>query len=442
MSSSDKVQPWCIRVATVCAFLVPGIGLWVPSGYSFGVSLLLLAALLSVPFWSRRVRPLGLTGWLALSIAVMGVLWWVDAEPSQFGPGAYEKPLKYLLALPCLFFLHAYAPRPQALWFGFAIGGIGSGLTGIYQSVVQHMPRSTGYTNAIQYGDLSLLFGLICLVFLAARPSCMRRPLHLLLAAGAALGVLGCLMSQSRGGWLALLIVLPVMAILLARYLPRRAMLVVGLLSLAGIVIMVAAQVRTFDERIDEAQHEIALFNKGDSTVTSVGQRLYHWQLAWQMGIEKPLTGWGRRGYEMEKKRRVEVGLANSSVLDYAHAHNEVLDIFVKHGVPGVLALFLFYGVPIFLFWPSAARMRHGPDGSVDRIALGLRMAGLLIPICTIGFGLTQVFTAHNSGNINYLFLTMLLYACLRGHEREQAEARTMPTSSQGVSVDARPAGQ
>ena len=413
-------ERYAVGAATAAAFLVPGLGLWIPSGYSFGTLLLLMAAVVTAPAWARRLRPLGAMGWLAASFAVMGLLWWVDAEARHYGPGAYEKPIKYLLALPCLFFLRVYAPRPAALWSGFAVGGIGAGLVAIYQMGFKHLPRAEGFTNAIQYGDLSLLFGLICLVFLAVRPAGVRLPMRVLLMLGAALGVLGCIMSQSRGGWLALALVLPVLAVLLARYLPRRTLLLLAVLSVAGMALLVATQARQVDERIQKAEHEITLFKQGDTSVTSVSQRLYHWQLAWRMGLEKPLTGWGRQGYVDEKNRRVQAGLANPSVLEFTHAHNEAMDVFVKHGVPGVLALLFFYGVPIVIFWPTPARMRR-PDGSFDRTALSLRMAGLLVPLCTIGFGLTQVFTAHNSGNINYLFLNMLLYASLRGHEQAAA---------------------
>lgn len=420
MKLESRVERYGVAAATAGAFLLPGVGLWIPSGYSIGAVVLLIAALASLPFWVRRLRPLGAMGWLAASVVVMGLLWWIDAEAAHYGRGAYDKPLKYLLALPCLLFLRVYAPKPAALWSGFAVGGIGAGLVAIYQVGIRHLPRAEGYTNAIEYGDLSLLFGLICLVFLAIRPPGIRWPMRVLLVLGAALGVLGCLMSQSRGGWLALVLVVPVLAVLLSHYLPRRAMIALAIFSVAGVTILVATQFSKVQERIDLAEHEVTLFNKGDPAVTSVSQRLYHWQLAWRMGIEKPLTGWGRQGYMEEKQRRVEAGLVNPSVLAFTHAHNEVMDLFVKHGVPGVLILLFFYGVPLVIFWPTAARMRRR-DGSFDRLALSLRMAGLLVPLSTIGFGLTQVFTAHNSGNINYLFLNMLVYASLRGHEQAPA---------------------
>ncbi|MEY2736342.1 MAG: hypothetical protein RLZ58_1751, partial [Pseudomonadota bacterium] len=39
-----------------------------------------------------------------------------------------------------------------------------------------------------------------------------------------------------------------------------------------------------------------------------------------------------------------------------------------------------------------------------------------LLPLTYIGFGLTQVFFAHNSGVMFYLFMVMLVHAALLGH--------------------------
>ena len=62
----------------------------------------------------------------------------------------------------------------------------------------------------------------------------------------------------------------------------------------------------------------------------------------------------------------------------------------------------------------------------------------MLVPVCCIAFGLTQVFMAHNSGNMCYLFFTLLVYGCLRGHEARTAAA--LPAT--GATADACPARQ
>ena len=130
------------------------------------------------------------------------------------------------------------------------------------------------------------------------------------------------------------------------------------------------------------------------------------------MGLERPLLGWGRSGYVAEKARRVAAGQAPASVLQFTHAHNEAFDLFAKRGLLGVAVLGLFYAVPLWLFWPRRQRI-FDSAGTLDREALGLCLVGLLLPLSYIGFGLTQVFLAHNSGNVFYLFMCLLLHAVL-----------------------------
>ncbi len=54
----------------------------------------------------------------------------------------------------------------------------------------------------------------------------------------------------------------------------------------------------------------------------------------------------------------------------------------------------------------------------MDRQILYLRMLGITMPLCYIGFGLTQVFFAHNSGHMFYTFMLVVLLAALIGRER------------------------
>ncbi|MNV30485.1 hypothetical protein D3C71_1217570 [compost metagenome] len=52
----------------------------------------------------------------------------------------------------------------------------------------------------------------------------------------------------------------------------------------------------------------------------------------------------------------------------------------------------------------------------MDKESLSLCLVGVMVPLSYIGFGLTQVFLAHNSGNMFYLFMCPLVLAAL--HER------------------------
>ena len=173
------------------------------------------------------------------------------------------------------------------------------------------------------------------------------------------------------------------------------------------------------ERRVSEGVNEVRVYQENGNSDTSVGQRLAHWKLAWALGVERPWIGWGRLGYEQEKARRVAAGQAPASVLVFGHAHNEALDLFAKHGLLGVAMLGFFYGVPLCLFWPGRRRVLDAA-GELDRDTLSLCLVGILLPLSYLGFGLTQVFLAHNSGNVFYLFMCLLLHAVLQSREAQR----------------------
>lgn len=405
------------------AFMVPGLALWLPSGYSYGAALLLLTALLGLPWWWRDFRVSAPSGWLLLSILAMGGVWLLDSSESAWRWGTLDRPSKYLLAIPCMLLLLAHAPQPRHLWSGIALGALGSGGIALYQVGLLAMPRASGYTNAIQYGNLCLVLALMGLVLLAVRPAGIRRWQQLMLAVGVLSGLLGSILSQSRGGWVALALVLPLLLLVLRPFLGWRKLGLGTLVLLVALASLAWTQRHNLEERVDEARSEVLSYSVRGDAGSSVGQRLAHWRLAWQMGLERPWQGWGKSGYDIEKQRRVDAGQVHPFVLQFGHVHNEALDLFAKHGLLGVLVLLLFYGVPLHIFWPTRKRVLRQPAGTgtgawqIDQTALALRLVGWTLPVTYIGFGLTQVFFAHNSGNVFYLFMVMLVHSCLVAHE-------------------------
>lgn len=411
------------RCATAAAFLVPGLALTVPSGYSWGALLLLLCSLCSAGLWLRQ-RP-RLTWSLAALVAMvlyMGAVWALDW---QIGASWHhlDRAAKYALALPCLFYLWHYPPKAVALWWGMGAGAAGSGVLALYQVGVLGMERAAGFTNAIQYGNLSLVLGVMCALVLCTQGRHWQRWQALGMGLAMLLGLAGSLLSLSRGGWLALALSTPLWLALLWRWGHRQMLLRVATWCLAGAALAAVFQGPALWQRWTVARAEVQSYARAGDAQTSVGQRLDHWKLAWAMGCDRPWLGWGRVGYNAEKQRRVAAGQAHPMVLQFDHSHNEVIDLFVKRGLLGVLALLVFYAVPCWLFWPTAARLAAAP-GLSQGTALALHLVGLSLPVLYLGFGLTQAFLAHNSGNMFYLFMVMLVFA-----------ARYAPASSCGQST-------
>lgn len=410
---------------SLAAWAVPALSLCVPTGYSYGAAALLVMALALAPQWWGQPLANRWVVWLAWAIVGMGLAWALDATLSQEGARGFDKPLRFLAALPCLWLVCRYPPHPLALWLGVATGAVGGGVLALVQYFVQGLDRANGFTNAIQFGNLSLLLGLMsALGLLAVGPAAMsqlsdrtRWALRAWLVMGAVFGAAGSLLSQSRGGWLALLLALPVLW-LAARPVLTRGSVVAGLCSLLLVGATLPWTEPLLNERLTQATQEVQAYQDDGNAASSVGHRLAHWKMAFEMGLEKPLLGWNLSGYTAEKARRVANHQVHPSVLLYNHAHNEYLDLFVKRGLLGLGALLVLYGLAFRHFWPRA-RDRHATAPG----AMALQLAGLALVVCYAGFGLTQVFLSHNNGTMFLLFMLVLLVAALGEVQRVETSA-------------------
>ena len=119
-------MPWPERLNSVAAFAVPGMALWLPSGYSYGAVMLLVGALLTLRQWPFE-KQRALTYWLATCMFTMALLWVALADPVE-GWGQWDRPSKFLLAIPCLLYASVFPPRPKAFFWGLMVGLVAWGL--------------------------------------------------------------------------------------------------------------------------------------------------------------------------------------------------------------------------------------------------------------------------------------------------------------------------
>ncbi|MDR2129139.1 MAG: O-antigen ligase family protein, partial [Burkholderiaceae bacterium] len=414
LSISPQALAWRYG-ASVAAFLIPALALWVPSGYSWGAALFLAFALMTGPQWWRGPFDAATKQLLAL-LPAMAVLWAIDTGPHpSLQLAGQDISAKYLLALPCLVFAMAAPPRPMALWAGIATGAVGSGVLALLQSYFWDMERATGYISAVQYGGFSLVLGLFSLAALAVLWRWLKPGMRCWLALGGAMGLLASLLSQTRGSWLALGPALLVIALMLWRAgHGRRLLKVVGVFAVL-LLMAWSFQHRTISERLALIEVEVSAYRNQGEANTSIGQRLEHWRLALRMGADRPLLGWGR-AYSAEKQRRVDAGLADAVVARFWHAHNEWLDMFARRGLVGLLVLALYLAWPLRFFWRHRKTALPAAGVAVQPEAMAaqqraLCVAGVLLPVCYFVFGWTDVYFSHNNGHAFYMFMLILLVA-------------------------------
>ena len=193
------------RLVNSATFLFFALSLAVKSGYSYGVALLLLAALIALPhWWQRRPREAALR-WLAFGFFFAGSVALLDVIRSGIGARGLEAPLKFFAVPLLLYFLATVPPKGRAIWAGAACGALLGLASAWYYShfAPELLPagRAARYLHPIQLGNIAMLLALIAACSLRARP----RHWQLLLAlagivAALLAGQYGCHRGAARRG--------------------------------------------------------------------------------------------------------------------------------------------------------------------------------------------------------------------------------------------------
>lgn len=309
------------------------------------------------------------------------------------GSGAWhsEWPRLFVLLLSAL----AVASLPwlnvgaATTFAAFAFTGLGAGGWALCQKVVEGVNRASGYEpfHAILFGNLSLTAGVFCLAGLAwAWQLPRRRAWLLLLGLGALGGLSASLLSGTRGGWLAL----PLAGWVFYRaYLTQWPLLWRG--SLFAVIIAMAIGLYALPQtgvqhRVGSAVEEGQDYLQGDAH-GSIGVRLELYRTSLALIAEKPWVGYSRQAYQDALQALYNEGEIGRGVARHWHAHNDLLNAWLRYGLLGALGTLLLYLWPLWFF----SRRLSLASSALRPLAL----AGCLLPIMFFDFGLSYAFFAY-----------------------------------------------
>ena len=158
--------------------------------------------------------------------------------------------------------------------------------------------------------------------------------------------------------------------------------------------------------RVSIAVEETKSYFEANQQTTSVGSRLAMWQFAIHKTSEAPWLGLGMKGWIERRDQSIAKGELAPYISNFDHVHNEYLDMLLKRGVVGLGLLILLYVGPMLCFFKPYLN-------STNTEVKSLAMAGMVIPMMYMDFGLTQVFLSHNSGRMVLASLWMCAAALL-----------------------------
>ncbi|MDX7648627.1 O-antigen ligase family protein [Aeromonas caviae] len=383
------------NLVQVSAFLFGALALTIPSGYSYGPAILLLASITVCwrPFyWVNMPREVKILALIFFAyVFVQGLSIWLDGGKLR----EFDRPSRVLMAAITLPLLSRYPVRLVSLIFGVAVGACIAGSIAIYDKFYLGMERAFGDIMPIQAGNISMTLGLLCLCgyFWYKSKGNIKTAMFMLFAC--AMGMLGSFLSGTRGGW----VLLPIIILTIVNHfrgnLCRIDKIVSAVFGL-GLLAIVAIPQTGVAERIHVARSDIVQFMDGGNKNTSIGIRFQLWYSAFDAFQKKPLFGWGNNGLQQAHTVQLAAGEISEFLYKFNfHAHNQFLDEMAKRGLIGLLVLLIMYLYPLYLFY------KHRRGDSLLPIMLAVTSLTL------IDYSLSQAFISHNSGItfVSFLFL-------------------------------------
>ena len=373
-------------------FLIGAIALIVPSGYSFGFYGLSFVGL--VLWLMVRNRLLGADAqtfvipvlFYAIGQLVLGLceqMAWPSVDPV----------MPFLLMIFAVWFLRRYKPSADWFWSGLAIGAVGAACFSGYQALGLGL-RAGGYLHPIQFGNIALLLGVLCMVraLITLKPTWM----NALMWIGFACGIAASVWSQTRGGWVAIVLIFFWILMHATQdwtWLRKITTVFVLMASIAILGVQLGLS-KVIQSRVSDAIVETVAFIEANNQDSPVGSRLAMWRFAVHQIGDAPLLGIGKQGWIALRDQGIANGeLSAVFISQLTHLHNEYLDAVIKRGVVGLALLLLLYlGPTVFFFRPYL--------NAINVEVKSLAMVGMVIPMMFMDFGLTQVFLSHNSGRM------------------------------------------
>ena len=329
----------------------------------------------------------------------------------------YDLPFRYLLSILVFIALSHFRPSQDAFWIGLSLGSIFGVLSII--NTREHMLNGDPVRGVAHLGNISMIVGLMCFSGWrwALDKSKSRGVWILMVLLGGVSGIVGSVLTGTRGAWLAVPPVMIIYLIDLARFFkwPLYRVFAVAIVCLAAIL-WTFQHNQIINSRFSRAVIETRLFFNPESGAaehaedTSVGQRWFMWKNAIHMIQLKPILGWGKRDYLDYKNKRIIEGQVHPQIAKYTDAHNDYIDATVKIGVLGLVSLLLVYLVPMMLFVKRYLR-DYG-------LVQGLSLSAIVMITGYMVSGLTATFMTINMNVMFYTVTVAVLFSLIETQTR------------------------
>ncbi len=254
---------------------------------------------------------------------------------------------RLFLLLPFLAVLvSVYKPRLEFVSKGFVLTGLFASYLTIQFFINGSPPRGAGvFGKPIIHGNLGMFSAVMCLVCFFVLHNWKWKVLAIIsMLSGVCLSIL----SESRGGWLALLISLVTVFLFTRKSHPKSTK---AIYFLSAIILLVTAflwEYLPIQQRIEELFSNLEQYFAG-SVTTSIGYRLQFWKVSFSSFLDSPVFGAGIDTFHETWSKAIINNEATGSS-KFFHAHNDYLMMLSQLGIVGFLLIMGWILWPVYVF--------------------------------------------------------------------------------------------
>ena len=399
-------EKYCRLFANVSIFCFFTLLLVFPKGYNYGSTALLVVSVLFLLYTIyKKINIIGLVKqnksiFIAISFYFLTVLFFILFHGEKMK--LIDNPLRAFLFLSVTIFMVYSAVKLDVLLYSIPLGSFIVGLVALYQYYILHLPAAFNEQMKIQSGDIAMSLGLFSLVIALYLFEIKQNKFALLAVIAGLFGVLASVLSFTRGGWIGFPIILITILYIYRNILSKKLLGAVVLsILIGGISLSTNEQLIS---RILDAKNNLIHYSES-SKDGSIGARLDMWKIGIHALIEHPISGWSLRELDEYKKILADKGIVSREFTVYSHLHNQFIDELAKKGIFGGVAILGIFIVPLCSFY---RKQKTFPNNKKIKL---LTTLGIIHVLATMFYCLTQAFFAHNSGNVFYFFVLLVVWS-------------------------------
>lgn len=301
--------------------------------------------------------------------------------------------------------------------YGSATAAIGAAVFALIQIFYFGEARASGHINPITFGDTCLIFSTACIIgFIELEVPGRIDRFKMILFVGGLSGLIGSIMSGSKGGWLSLITIYTYWIWrTTSKATPRKRYLLA-----AAIVVITLAFYNLIPDHI--VKHRIVngwnglitYLETGKVTEGSVSIRLELWKVGIQIFLESPLVGSGDFYTHLRRIELAQSGEYSQMVVDIRTFDNEYVNRLAAEGLIGLASTLLIFAGPLIAF-------NKFRKSSIDTVR-ALALIGMALPVLYFEFGLSVSIYGTNAFRQVYaswsILLLSLISAELRIHRK------------------------